>query len=293
MKPSLRKQNHGQAYAEFIAFMVAGLVFIWAILGLGSFIDLHHSTQQARRFLAWEGGTGNPAPDAARVEALFFEHPLYGYGYNPLTPPAPLPNISWEGTPNADGSNQIASLSFDNNAITLIDNQQQINATAVVDGNNNPVFLGSVFANPAAYQNQNINVNLAQAPYLMPDALAAVLSNDNTVAVPPATATASGGVFNDSLMPANEDAFTQGIDPVPGPLTLAATEIWSSANALFALIFGSVGFNVNIDLGIFNFNIAAGPGAYPFNEVAQQPADDFFDVVTPDQSIVLPADRLQ
>ena len=242
-------------------------------------LDLDYSTQQARRYIGWQtevinvqNGLGGAEVNAAAVEDLFFEHPLYGFGSN-------LPaqaNPFWEGPTPGQQTTLPASLEFENNAITLNTDTRALANSSLVTPGNHPVFAGTQFADAVNYQNPTVEVNLAQVPYLMDDATAAtnphMLDQSNTARV---NTEATGGVATETLMPADEADLVNNIDPTPDAIALAFDEIWLAAAGAFNQFFNQAGVN-----------------AYPFEELTVVPLNQFFDTKAPEQSNVLPANRL-
>jgi len=207
-----RYRSKGQAYIEFLITFTVFLIFTWSIFGLAKIMDLEYSTQQARRFMAWQdevigaqADIGAIAADAERIESLFFEHPLSGYGYAAGSAPASQTNSLWEDPSPDNPTNLPATLKFENEAITLGSSRRTLANSSIVNGGDNSVFLGSPFATPANYDNQTVTVNLSQVPYLMEDATADInprmLDQSNTVRTNPS---ASGGVYSETLLPADE-----------------------------------------------------------------------------------------
>lgn len=269
----------GQAYTEFLITFTVFMIFTWSIFGLAKIMDLEYSSQQARRYLGWQtevignqAGSGETAPDARKIESLFFEHPLYGFGSNA----APKSNITWEDPTPGDQSTLPATLEFSANAITLNNNTRALANSGLVVGADHPVFAGNQFSNPVIYQNPTVAVNLAQVPYLMPDAITEtnprLLDQSGTVRV---NVEATGGVVTETLLPTDEADLVNQIGPTPSALQMAATELWVGTVAVVQNFFGQTGL-----------------AAYPFEELTVTPLDDFFITTAPEQSNVLPANRI-
>ena len=298
---SIKYRSKGQAYIEFLITFTVFIIFVWSILGLAKIMDLEYSTQQARRFMAWQdevigaqAGIGATAADAERIESLFFEHPLAGYGYAAGNAPASQTNTLWED-PSPDNPTTLpATLKFETEAITLGANRRTLANSSIVNGGDNAVFLGSPFATPANYDNQTVTVNLSQVPYLMEDATASInprmLDQSRTVRTNPS---ASGGVYSETLLPADEAELVDNIAPTPNAAQMAATEFWLSVTGAFTQFTEGLGFDLNFDLGFIVININLTVDSYPFDELTTVPADEFFDIKAPEQSNILPSNRLE
>ena len=277
------RNQTGQAYIEFLITFTVFVIFSWSLLGLAKMMDLEYSSQQARRFIGWEtevigqqAGQGAIVPTAARIERLFFEHPLAGYGYIAGTAPLVKSNTLWEDTTPDSATTLPASLQFENNAVSLSSNTRVAAGSSIVQAAANPVFAGSQFAVNANYRNPTVVLNLRQVPYLMEDDTAAanprMLDQSNTVRINPS---ATGGVITETFTPLNEAELVANIGPTASRLELIATEFWLASVGAFQTFMGQ-----------------NGAAAYPFEEVTVIPLNNFFQTTAPQESNILPRNRV-
>ena len=156
------------------------------------------------------------------------------------------------------------------------------------------MFLGSPFATPANYDNQTVTVNLSQVPYLMEDATADInprmLDQSNTVRTNPS---ASGGVYSETLLPADEADLVANIAPTPNAAQMAATEFWLSVTGAFTQFTEGLGFKFRLVFFFFVLEFELVVDSYPFDELTTVPAENFFDIKAPQQSNILPSNRLE
>ena len=259
-------------------------------------MDLEYSSQQARRYLGWQNdvvgsapGVGSPAADAIDIENLFFEHPLYGFG----AAGPPKPNGLWEDSDTSTQENLPATLGFSNQAITLQGAGQAANNSAVVDAGTNPVFNNSPFGQNATYNNPTVTVNLDQVPYLIADEIADtnpfLLDQTNDSRFSPSS---SGGVITETLLPEDEEELTDTIGPTPSNATIAATEFWLTAAGNFTQAINGVGIALTVRVSFLTFGFNLALPTYPFDELVTVPRENFFDIKAPNQSVILPPNRI-